>query len=78
MTQLERIPASHVRPGDLLFACETTVEIIRTTCTSDRVQLVTNTRKFTVPTTTCFRRIIRSRRINMRPDLTHRSRRNIR
>lgn len=69
MTQLERVPATRLRPGDVLYACDTLCELADTDPHTDRITLVTNCRRFTVRPTTAFRRVIRGHRINMRPDL---------
>lgn len=69
MTQFERVPATRLRPGDVLFACEMVCEIHAVELSNERVLLSTNSRRFSVPKATHFKRPIRSRRINMRPDL---------
>jgi hypothetical protein len=69
MSDLERVEATRLRPGDILYACETLCALDDTERHDDHMLLVTNCRRFLVPNGTHFRRVIGNRRINMRPDL---------
>jgi len=65
MTQHEYVPATRLRPGDTLYACGTTCDLDDVNTRTDHVELRTNCRCFRVPLTTRFKRVVRSRRIQM-------------
>lgn len=76
MTQLERVPAARLRPGDVVYACDRECIVADVQALRFRVRLRLNphsghesSRVFAVPHATHFKRVIQRRRINMRPDL---------
>lgn len=74
----ELVPASRLRPGDQLVTTEGLLNLREVERDPLRVRLVTGmgrgdyvhpTRDWSVPLSTVFRRLVQSRRIEMRPDL---------
>lgn len=66
MTQLERVPASRLRPGDVLYACDTSLQLRSVKVGERRVHLTSPWgHSFSVPKTCQFKRTIKSRRIEM-------------
>lgn len=73
MSQLERVPASRLRPGDVLYACEGHALVREAFVSERRVDLLFASigrpnganSWFWVPHSTFFKRVVRSRRIEM-------------
>lgn len=61
MSQLERVPASRLRPGDVLYACDRKVEVHDVDADELRVRVaLSRSPWFSVPLATHFRRVVRS------------------
>lgn len=66
----ERVTADRLRSGDLVEAGDVgLLELADVRVLSDRVRLLSHGRPWFVPLETQFRRVVQSRRIDMRPDL---------